>query len=46
MKRIKIDRITPIFVEFIPDDVEPGKLYISETYQQRFTNVAVDVEKK
>ncbi|EPG6291769.1 DUF6527 family protein [Enterobacter cloacae] len=33
MKRIKIDHITPIFVEFIPDDVEPGKLYISETYQ-------------
>lgn len=33
MKYMKIDRITPIFVEFIPDDVEQGKLYISETYQ-------------
>ncbi|MGN4935051.1 DUF6527 family protein [Aeromonas rivipollensis] len=30
---MKIDRIIPIFVEFIPDDVEQGKLYISETYQ-------------
>lgn len=33
MKYMKIDRIIPIFVEFIPDDVEQGKLYISETYQ-------------
>jgi len=33
MKYMKIDRITPIFVEFIPDEVEQGKLYISETYQ-------------
>ncbi|WP_309266213.1 DUF6527 family protein [Aeromonas salmonicida] len=30
---MKIDRITPVFVEFIPDDVEQGRLYISETYQ-------------
>lgn len=25
--------IIPIFVEFIPDQIEPGKLYISETYE-------------
>jgi len=33
MKQMKIDQITPIFVEFIPNDVEQGKLYISEMYQ-------------
>ena len=24
--------ITPVFVDFIPDHVEQGKIYISETY--------------
>jgi len=28
-----IKRITPIFVEFIPENIEDGKLYISEVYQ-------------
>ncbi len=28
-----IQRITPVFVEFIPENIEQGKLYISETYQ-------------
>ncbi|ELM6622487.1 hypothetical protein Q2Y23_003461 [Vibrio fluvialis] len=25
--------ITPVFVEFIPENIEQGKLYISETYK-------------
>jgi hypothetical protein len=29
---MKIDRLEPTFVEYIPVDVEPGKLYISMTY--------------
>lgn len=28
-----VQRITPVFVEFIPEHVEEGKLYISESYQ-------------
>ncbi|TVO80516.1 DUF6527 family protein [Shewanella algae] len=28
-----VHRITPVFVEFIPENIEQGKLYISETYK-------------
>lgn len=30
---MKIEHITPVFVEFIPDNLDEGRLYISETYQ-------------
>lgn len=29
---MKIQAIVPVFVEYIPDQIEAGKLYISETY--------------
>lgn len=29
---MKLQSIEPVFVEFIPEEIEPGKLYISETY--------------
>lgn len=32
MKTIKQVEITPVFVEFIPDNLEEGKVYISEEY--------------
>lgn len=28
-----VHHITPVFVEFIPENIEQGKLYISETYK-------------
>jgi hypothetical protein len=33
LKTIKQVEITPVFVEFIPDVLEEGKVYISEEYQ-------------
>lgn len=30
---MKTRSITPVFVEFVPDQIEAGKLYISETYE-------------
>ncbi|WP_411961259.1 DUF6527 family protein (plasmid) [Pseudomonas mandelii] len=31
--RMKLQKIQPVFVEFIPEKIEPGKLYISEKYE-------------
>lgn len=33
MKTLKKVPIEPVFVEFIPEQLEPGKLYISEKYK-------------
>lgn len=33
MKTIKQVEITPIFVQFIPEELEEGKLYISREYK-------------
>ena len=30
---MRVSQITPVFVEFIPDQLESGKLYISEEYE-------------
>lgn len=31
--RMKLQKIQPVFVEFIPEKIESGKLYISEKYE-------------
>lgn len=38
MKTLKKVSIVPVFVEFIPDELEEGKLYISEKYKTAVHN--------